>query len=165
MAHRHIFFIMPVLCQKTVTVSRLFSYNLEFFLIMETNQAYETLSPFETGMRGKCPRCGSGDLFAGFLDLKPACSACGLDYGFADSGDGPAFFVICFSCLVGFGFVLWMHFSVGAPYWLNAILSVTLLTALSIIPLRPLKGLMIAQQYLKDAHEGKLSGLSEVKED
>ena len=30
----------------------------------------------------------------GFLDLRPRCEACGLDYGFADAGDGPAVFVI-----------------------------------------------------------------------
>ena len=118
---------------------------------------FEPLSPFETGLRGKCPRCGTGDLFDGFLEPKGACLACGLDYDFADSGDDPAFFVICFACLVGFGFVLWMHFSIGAPYWLNFIISVILLSALSILPLRPLKGLMIAQQYLRDAHEGKIA--------
>ncbi|MEL6919582.1 MAG: DUF983 domain-containing protein [Pseudomonadota bacterium] len=114
------------------------------------------LSPFETGMRAKCPRCGSGDLFDGFLQISHSCKACDLDYGFADAGDGPAFFVMSFAGFFAFGFVLWMEFSVGASYWLNALITIPLVLAVSILPLRPLKGLMIAQQYGRNAHEGAL---------
>ena len=42
----------------------------------------------------RCPRCGEGKLFKGFLTLRPRCDACGLDYDFVDAGDGPAVFVI-----------------------------------------------------------------------
>src|ERR1700682_5146755 len=50
----------------------------------------------ESAMRGlacKCPRCGRGKLYAGFLNLRPNCEACGLDYTFIDTGDGPAIFI------------------------------------------------------------------------
>ena len=57
--------------------------------------------PIGRGLRGRCPRCGEGRLFQGFLDLRPRCEHCGLDYGFADAGDGPAVFVI----LIG-GFIV-----------------------------------------------------------
>src|SRR5262245_66351957 len=46
------------------------------------------------GIACKCPRCGRGKLFEGFLSLRPSCSACGLDYAFIDAGDGPAVFII-----------------------------------------------------------------------
>jgi uncharacterized protein (DUF983 family) len=46
------------------------------------------------GLRCACPRCGKGKLFRGFLTLAPCCEACGLDYGFADAGDGPAVFIM-----------------------------------------------------------------------
>src|SRR4030081_1879077 len=51
----------------------------------------------ESAMRGlacKCPRCGKGKLYAGFLDLRPNCGSCGLDYAFIDPGDGSAIFLI-----------------------------------------------------------------------
>src|SRR5260221_4007502 len=51
----------------------------------------------ESAMRGfacKCPRCGRGRLYAGFLNLRADCEACGLDYAFIDSGDCPAGFII-----------------------------------------------------------------------
>ncbi len=60
---------------------------------------YPPLPPMETGIRGRCPRCGQGHMFNGFLTLKPRCEVCDLDYGFADPADGPAFFVICFACV------------------------------------------------------------------
>ena len=50
-------------------------------------------SPIVTGLGGRCPRCGRGALFSGFLTLAPACNVCGLDFSFADAGDGPAVFV------------------------------------------------------------------------
>ena len=43
--------------------------------------------PIARGLRGRCPRCGEGRLFSGFLNLRPACEKCGLDYRFADAVD------------------------------------------------------------------------------
>jgi uncharacterized protein (DUF983 family) len=51
-------------------------------------------SPYLTGLLCRCPHCGKGKLFDGFLTLKPGCDSCGLDFTFADAGDGPAIFVI-----------------------------------------------------------------------
>ncbi len=45
----------------------------------------------ESAMRGiacKCPRCGKGKLYDGFLTLRARCESCGLDYAFIDAGDG-----------------------------------------------------------------------------
>jgi len=42
--------------------------------------------------RRRCPRCRQGKLFSGLLTLRKKCEGCGLDYSFADAGDGPAIF-------------------------------------------------------------------------
>ena len=52
--------------------------------------------PLAAGLIGRCPRCGEGRLFRGFLALRSRCEQCGLDFSFADSADGPAFFVMFF---------------------------------------------------------------------
>ncbi|TIW05242.1 MAG: DUF983 domain-containing protein, partial [Mesorhizobium sp.] len=44
---------------------------------------YPPLVPWQVGIRGRCPRCGEGHLFDGFLKLAPKCEVCGLDYSFA----------------------------------------------------------------------------------
>src|SRR5437764_1489112 len=54
-------------------------------------------TPIMRGLRSRCPGCGEGRLFQGFLTLRPSCERCGLDYSFADSADGPAVFVIMIS--------------------------------------------------------------------
>ena len=56
-----------------------------------------------SGIAGRCPTCGRGKLFSGYLKLAPRCNVCGLDYGFADSGDGPAVFVILVSGFIVVG--------------------------------------------------------------
>jgi uncharacterized protein (DUF983 family) len=119
-------------------------------------RAYPPLSPAETGLRNRCPRCGQGKLFSGYLSLKPACESCGLDYDFADAGDGPAVFIILFAGFLVVGLALWVEFTYQPPYWLHALLWGPLILLVTLGPIRPLKGWMIAQQYTTRAREGRL---------
>lgn len=119
----------------------------------ETN--WPPLSPLRTGVRGRCPRCGEGHLFNGFLTLAPACEVCGLDYGFADPADGPAFFVMCFACVPAVVFGLWVEVAFEAPYWVHLFTTLPLLLLTCIPPLRPLKGWLVASQYYFKAQEGQ----------
>lgn len=118
---------------------------------------YPPLPPTQTGMRGKCPRCGAGSLFKGFLTTRAVCDRCGLDFDFADPADGPAFFIICFACVPVVAFSVWMEVALGAPYWLNALLTLPLLIIFCVLPLRPLKGWLIAQQFNHNAQEGRIA--------
>lgn len=121
---------------------------------------YETewapLPPTSTGLRGRCPRCGQGHLFKGFLTLKPGCEACGLDYSFADPGDGPAFFVMCFGCIPGIALALWIEMTFKPPFWAHMFTSLPFLLITCLLPMRPLKGWMVASQYVYKAAPGKL---------
>ncbi|TCT02971.1 DUF983 domain-containing protein [Aquabacter spiritensis] len=114
------------------------------------------LSPMKTGVWGRCPRCGEGHLFDGFLTLAPTCEVCGLDYSFADPADGPAFFVITFGCLPSTVFALWVELVWQAPYWVHLVTTLPLLLLTCIPPLRPLKGWLVASQYFYKAQEGRL---------
>lgn len=117
---------------------------------------YPNLPPTQTGMRGRCPRCGEGQLFKGFLDVQDRCANCGLPYDFADSGDGPAVFIMMIVGFLVVGLALVVEFTFHPPYWLHVVIWVPLILALAIGLLRPLKGLMIAQQYRHRASEGRL---------
>jgi uncharacterized protein (DUF983 family) len=119
---------------------------------------YPSLPPTATGMRGRCPRCGEGRLFSGFLGVQPKCTACGLDYSFIDSGDGPAVFVIMIVGFIVVGLALYVEFTFGPPFWVHALLWVPLILILAIGLLRPLKGFLIAQQYKHKAEEGRIVG-------
>ena len=119
---------------------------------------YPDLPPTQTGLRNRCPRCGEGRLFKGFLSLDDHCQNCGLDYNFSDSGDGPAVFIIMIVGFIVVGLALVVEFTFHPPYWLQMVIWVPVVLGLSIGLLRPLKGLMIAQQYRHRAQEGRVEG-------
>ena len=112
--------------------------------------------PIARGLRGRCPRCGEGKLFQGFLQLRPRCESCGLDFDFADAGDGPAVFVILIGGAIVVGAALITEVVYQPPYWLHAMLWLPLILLVTLAPLRPVKGLMIALQYHHRAQEGRL---------
>jgi uncharacterized protein (DUF983 family) len=114
--------------------------------------------PMMRGLRGRCPGCGEGRLFQGFLTLRPSCERCGLDYSFADSADGPAVFVIMISGFIVVFAALAVEFAYQPPYWVHAALWLPLIGLTTLGPLRPIKGVMIALQYRHKAAEGRLSG-------
>ncbi len=106
-------------------------------------------------LRGRCPRCGEGHLFKGFLTLRPSCEACGLDYTHFDSADGPAFFVMSIVGLIVVGLALWLEITYEPPIWVHATVALTLSVGLSLILVRPLKGLLVALQFSNRAEEGR----------
>ncbi|MEM9633892.1 MAG: DUF983 domain-containing protein [Pseudomonadota bacterium] len=123
---------------------------------MEDKAHFPPVNPVTAGLSGRCPRCGQGKLFDGFLDIKKSCSACGLDFSFADSGDGPAVFVIMIVGFIVVALVLLVELSYQPPIWLHLILWLPLTVLLAGSTLRPLKGLMIALQFRHKAEEGRL---------
>lgn len=123
----------------------------------------QTPSPIIAGLTCRCPRCGKGKLLSGFLTLRPACEHCGLDYSFADSGDGPAVFIILFAGFIVVFAALITEVLYQPPFWLHAVLWGPLILAVTLLPLRPMKGLMIALQFHHKAAEGKLETLGDRK--
>jgi uncharacterized protein (DUF983 family) len=117
---------------------------------------YPPQNPIATGLRGRCPRCGEGRLFAGFLTLAPVCTACGLDLRFADSGDGPAVFVILIAGFVIAGAALLVEVAWSPPVWVHIIVWTPLVLLLCLGTLRPLKGVMVALQYHHKAEQGQI---------
>jgi uncharacterized protein (DUF983 family) len=113
------------------------------------------------GLACRCPRCGKGKLFRGFLTPAPHCEACGLDYSFADSGDGPAVFIMFFAGFVVVGAALIVEFLYQPPFWLHALMWAPLILVVTLLPLRPMKGLMIALQFHHKAEEGRFKGRSD----
>ena len=134
------------------------------FLFRETQKTSRMQDPTlptvtETAMRGlacKCPRCGRGRLYGGFLNLRPNCEACGLDFAFIDSGDGPAIFIIMLAGAIVVGCALIVEIKYQPPFWLHAALWLPLIVATTLLPLRSMKSLLIALQYHHKAAEGRL---------
>ena len=102
---------------------------------------------------GRCPACGEGFLFDGFLKIAPVCEACGFDLASVDTGEGPAVFIILIvGILAGFGMLI-MEVALHPPIWLQMLIWLPTALFLCIALLRPLKGAMVASVYLNKARE------------
>ena len=95
-------------------------------------------------------------MFRGFLTMRPRCESCGLDYNFADAGDGPAIFVILIGGFVVVFAALIVEVLYRPPFWLHAALWLPLILLVTLWPLRAIKGLLIDLQYHHKAQEGRM---------
>jgi uncharacterized protein (DUF983 family) len=114
---------------------------------MTDGDGASTLGIFFAGLRGRCPRCGRGALFDGFLTITERCSVCGLRFSGHDAGDAPAVAVIF---ILGFGIVglAWvLEMLLQPPLWLHAAVWIPATVLGALVLLRPLKGLTVAAQF------------------
>lgn len=110
-------------------------------------------NPYAAGAAGRCPTCGEGFLFDGFLKVAPVCEACGYDLAKLDTGDGAATFVILIAgFLCAFG-ALFSMFAWGWPVWLLLVVWLPLTALACLALMRPAKGLMVAAQVANKAAE------------
>lgn len=123
---------------------------------MALDPYYAPISPISAGLSCRCPRCGKGKLFKGFLATAPHCEACGLDYTFIDAGDGPAVFVILIGGFVVVALAFFVEATWQPPLWVHALLWIPAIMLVTLGLLRPFKGVLIALQYRHKAAEGKL---------
>lgn len=104
------------------------------------------------GIGRRCPQCGRGKLFDGYLKINPTCRVCGLDISGHRADDAPPYITII---LVGhvlipialavqeaFAPPMWMQFA----FWLPAVT----ISALAILP--SAKGGMIGLQWANRMH-------------
>ncbi len=124
-----------------------------------SDPAWPPLNTLKTGLACRCPRCGQGPLLKGFLTIREACTECGLDYGFADPADGPAFFGMSLVGVVGMALFMWFEFTVHPPIWVHMVVTLPLLAVACLAVLRPLKGWLVSEQYVHKAAEPEFTSV------
>jgi len=114
-----------------------------------------SVSPYKAGFSCRCPKCGEGRLLVNGLEIREACEHCGLDFSFADTGDGAQVFVILILGAISavLGFML-----TGAGLSTAAIIGILIVVIIggSFFMLRAFKATLVALQYHHDAHEGRM---------
>ena len=104
-------------------------------------------SPVAAGLRCRCPACGEGPLFEGFLRVRSTCPSCGADFAGQDSGDGPVAFIVLIVGAIVVGLALWTEMTFAPPVWLHLLLWLPLTVVLCLGLMRPAKALLIALQF------------------
>ena len=104
------------------------------------------IDPIRAGLLCRCPNCGKGPLYAGFLKVVDRCEACGFDFTRLNTGDGAAVFVMQIAgAPVVFG-ALYVQLAYDPPIWMMLAVALPLVLGLSLGLMRPGKGVMIALQ-------------------
>ena len=121
--------------------------------------AFNAPSSLHSGLLCRCPRCGEGKLYAGFLKLAKRCDRCDLDYGFADPADGPAFFVMTGVGILVIAIWAWAVVAHQPPLWVQFATVFPALLVGCLGTLRPVKAWLVAEQYIHKASEGGSSSV------
>lgn len=101
------------------------------------------LTGLARGLRQRCPECGQGRLYCGYLKVNPACEACGHDLGAYRADDGPAYFTILIvGHLIVAPLLLFPVIWQASP-WIVVPVCLTALTALILGILPRIKGAFI----------------------
>ena len=110
-------------------------------------------SALSAGLRCRCPACGEGPLFRGFIAVRPRCPACGADLSAQDSGDGPVAFIVLIVGAIVVTLALVTEVSYSPPVWLHLVLWLPLTLVLVLALMRPFKATLIALQYKHRRHD------------
>ncbi len=112
------------------------------------------------GIKGRCPRCGAGRIYAGYLKIAEACPLCGLGLAGSDVGDGPVVPAMLVIGAVVVGLAFYVELMWSPSLWVHAILWLPLASILVLWLLPRIKGVAIALQhrYRSTEEEGRLGG-------
>ncbi len=115
------------------------------------------------GAMNRCPSCGEGPVFAGFLRVVPECARCGTPLGRLRADDAPPYFTILLVGHLLVPGVLWVEKGWMPPMWLHMAVWLPLFAILCTLVLRPVKGAvvgwMLTLGFAGDEH-GPHSGLA-----
>lgn len=110
------------------------------------------LNAMGSGIRGKCPNCNEGRLFAKYLKVADKCNVCGEELHHHRADDAPAYFVIFIVGHIVIPLVLFIEVNYGWPLWVHSLVWLPVALALSLIFLPLTKGALVGVQWANFMH-------------
>ena len=102
-----------------------------------------SLSAVGRGLCNRCPVCGKGPVFKGYLGVVPECAHCGTPLGRLRADDAPPYFTILLVGHLLVPGVLWVERTWQPAMWLHMAVWLPLFTILCTLALRPVKGAVV----------------------
>jgi uncharacterized protein (DUF983 family) len=104
------------------------------------------------GLQGRCPNCGQGRMFSGFLKVADTCAVCGEELFHQRADDFPAYIVIVLVGHIIVPLALLLETEYSPPLWLQAALWGPATIGLALALIQPVKGAIVAIQWYGQMH-------------
>jgi len=103
-------------------------------------------------MAGRCPACGQGAMFNGYLKVVHDCAVCGTELHHHRADDAPPYFTMLIVGHIVIGGVLWAERAFAPSYLVHLALwlPMTLLMSLWLLPI--VKGGLVGLQWALRMH-------------
>ncbi len=104
------------------------------------------------GAAGKCPRCGEGKLFSGYLKVTDECPVCHLNLSRHRADDAPPYITIVLVGHILVGLMLHLQIVWHIPPYAYLATLVPLAIILPLLLLPPIKGAIVGLQWANRMH-------------
>jgi uncharacterized protein (DUF983 family) len=105
-------------------------------MIASSGRSIGALETVWRGLRRLCPRCGQGQMFAGYLAVREACESCKMPFEPLRSDDAPPYFTLFIvgHLVISLYLLLWPY--IPLPDWGQALIwcGLTLVLSLALLP-------------------------------
>ncbi len=107
---------------------------------------------FGRGWMGKCPNCGQGRIFNGYLKVNDACSVCGENLSLHRADDAPPYITIVLvgHLLIAVLLHLEMVWRIPGLIYIYTLVPLAIILPLLLLP--PIKGVVINLQWANRMH-------------
>ncbi|WP_062233445.1 DUF983 domain-containing protein [Aureimonas sp. N4] len=120
--------------------------------IADLGEPRDTLQAMARGFLMRCPRCGRGPLFHGFLKSVDKCEACDEVFHHHRADDLPPYLTIFIVGHLVVALFMGVEKVSDLPLWAHLAIWIPVTIALSLVLLRPLKGATIGLQWAMRMH-------------
>ncbi|WBU62694.1 DUF983 domain-containing protein [Paracoccus aerodenitrificans] len=121
-------------------------------MIEKTDQDRPTAQAMRRGAMLRCPACGQGRMFTGYLKVNDTCPECGEALHHQRADDGPAYLTILLVSHLGAPLLLWV-FLTYQPSPVSMLIGFSVgAVVLSLLFLPIIKGAMIGAQWARRMH-------------
>ena len=104
------------------------------------------------GLRGRCPHCGEGRLFAAYLSTADRCGRCGEELHHHRADDLPAYLVVVIVGHIIVGAFMSVEATSTLSTWQHLAIWAPLTIGLALALLQPVKGAVIGLQWALNMH-------------
>jgi len=104
------------------------------------------------GLRKRCPQCGRGGLFAGYIRTADACPACGLDLTGRRTDDAPPYVTVMIVGHLAIPIALAVRQLAEPPLWLQFAIWLPAIAIATFWTLPAVKGAFVGLQWANRMH-------------